>query len=118
MTGQDIIDEVRITLMDTTESYRWADALLLGFLNDALNALFSRRPDCVILDGDEAINLDRPVALVDLDETLVLEDRWRQTLVHYVLWRTYDTDGDQHEEGSKGKALGYKARYEEDARVT
>jgi hypothetical protein len=115
MTGHDIIDEVRSTLLDTVATYRWADTLMLGWLNDGMAALFAKRPDCVILDTDETISCEKPVALVDLDETITLEDRWRPALVHYVLWRAYDTETDSHEEGARGRALGYKARFDEDA---
>lgn len=115
MTGQDIIDEARGTLSDETEPYRVSDALLLGWLNDGMLALFGKRPDCVLLDNDTLVVCERPVSLADLDETVPLDDCWRPALVHYVLWRAYDIESDQHEEGARGKALGFKARFDDDA---
>ena len=118
MTGQNIIDEVRSTLMDETEPYRFSDVLMLGFLNDGLQTLFSRRPDSVIMEDDVRIRIDRPAPLGQLDDPLVMEPHWRPVLVHYVLYRAYDIDSDQHEAGAAGKALGFKTRFDEGVKVT
>jgi len=118
MTGQDIITEARVTLMDEDATdYRFADTLLLGYLNDGQQALYSKRRDCVLLDTDEVITSDPPVDLAALDETIAMETKWRAPLVWYVLWRTYDTENDEHQQGAKGMALGFKARFDEGAKA-
>lgn len=117
MTGQNIIDEARTTLLDSTAPYRWSDALLLGYLNDGLQAVFGRRPDSVIMDDDLVIRCDRPAPLGELDDPVPMGERWRPALVHYVLWRTFDTETDQHQQGARAITIAYKLRFDEDVKV-
>lgn len=118
MTAQDIIDEVRLTLMDDVEPYHFTNAALLGFLNDAQQTTYSRRPDCVIMEDDVKIRIDRPAPLDTLSDPIAMEPHWRPVLIHYVLYRAYDIESDQHEAGAAGKALGFKARFDEGVKVT
>lgn len=45
MTPQDVIDDVRILINDTTTTYRYSDAALLKFVNEAMRRIALLRPD-------------------------------------------------------------------------
>lgn len=45
MTPQDVIDDVRILINDTTTTYRYSDAALLKFVNEAMGRVALLRPD-------------------------------------------------------------------------
>lgn len=112
MTAAEIIAEVRTRLADTAAPYHWASADLLAALNDGLQALFLARPDCVILDDDTTIRVDRPAALTEEADPLPVADRWRSALVYYVLARAYEDDSDEIAAGEAGKAMQFMARFE------
>lgn len=112
MTAQDIITEARATLLDSTATYRWADATLLGWLNDGMNALYGRRPDCVLLDDDTTLRIDRPAPLAEVGDPVPLEVRWRPALVFYVVARAYEGESDEVDAGAAGRALAFMARFE------
>lgn len=45
MTPQDVIDDVRILINDTTATYRYSDPALLKFVNEAVGRVALLRPD-------------------------------------------------------------------------
>lgn len=117
ITGQQIVDEVRTTVVDDTPTYRWSDALLLGWLNAGLQALFSKRPDCMLLEDDTAVQVNRPIAMNALSEVLPVDDKYSVALVQYVLHRVFLTDTDELEAASQGRAAAHKALFDEQAKV-
>lgn len=46
VSQSEMLSFVRSALGDTVESYRWSDAVLLGYLVDALNEIIAYRTDC------------------------------------------------------------------------
>lgn len=115
MTANDIITEVRTTLVDTASPYHWADTALLQWLNDALQALYTRRPDCVVLDDDTVIRVDRPAPLAELADPVGVQDRFRPALVSYVLARAYETDSDEVLAAASGRAALFMGRFEHES---
>jgi len=45
MTPQDVIDDVRVLINDTTITYRYSDTALLQFVNEAMGRIAVLRPD-------------------------------------------------------------------------
>ena len=61
MTPNDVITEVRRLLQDATVTYRYSDATLLGFVNQALKRTAYIRPDLFITIGNVALTQDTVV---------------------------------------------------------
>lgn len=64
MTPADVIAEVRPLLQDTVATYRYSDAVLLGFVNDTLTRMVTLRPDLFTTVGE--ITLVQNVVLQEI----------------------------------------------------
>ena len=76
MLVSDVIDHARLALNDQDgANYRWPTAVLLGYVNNAINAAFRRRPDLKLNDAGVLKNMAVVTALTDEidmpDDTLV-----------------------------------------------
>lgn len=59
-TVQNIVDDTRIKVSDTSEPYRWDDDQIITVVNDAIQHIFSVRPDAVTsatLDGPDEVTV-------------------------------------------------------------
>lgn len=117
MTAADLIAAIRLELLDEDTPYRWSDDELIGWINDGMQALFSRRPDCVVLDDDETIRLDRPADLEEAGDTVPMDLKWRPALCHYVCARANTSENDELEAGAAGRAAAYMGAFEGECRV-
>lgn len=98
MIAYDVLETCWQLLNDTEEPHVfYPSQRLLGWVNEAVEQIRQRRPEC-ILDSDG-------IALVDIvpvtgeDDTISLDARWKSAIVEWVVARCYQTDmedkGDQ-----------------------
>jgi len=112
MTAEDILDAVRVRLNDV-DGQRYTASVLLADLNAGCRALFSRRPDCVILDTDETIRIEAPSAAEAEADVIAIHDRFAPALVAYVLSEAYAIDSDDAQAGNPaGLAAFHKATFD------
>lgn len=91
MTVQEIESRARKILLDDTEPYRWTSENIREDLADAVRHMQSVRPDTRYVDGRLT---DYCLPETD-DEPMLCEDRFREGLVYYVVYKCYlfdDTD--------------------------
>ena len=115
MTGTDIVARARVALVDTASPYRWSDDELLDALNEGIQELFTRRPDCVVLEDDMTVRADRPASLGELADPLPVHPRFMPALLHYIIGRAYETDSDEVVAGAGGRADIFIQRFYRDA---
>lgn len=91
MTVSEIESRARKILLDDTEPYRWTSDNIREELADAVRHLQAIRPETRYVEGKLT-----DYCLPDTDdEPLLCEDRFREALVYYVVYKCYlfdDTD--------------------------
>lgn len=91
MTVADIEKRARTILLDDTEPYRWTSANIREEIADAVRHVQSVRPETRYVNG-----LLKDYCLPEADdEPLEMEDRFREALVYYTVYKCYlydDTD--------------------------
>ena len=106
MTAEDVIDRARATVLnDTGASPRYTDAVLLGLVDEAQQAVYAERPDAFFT----AAGVVAPEELSHEKDDLALGLVWKPVLVHYVVYRCYLLDA---EHGYKDLALLHKGLFE------
>ncbi len=115
MTAADVLAAARTRLNDTAGT-RYLAATLLADLNTAQRLLFSRRPDCVILETDETVRIEAPTPAEAETDVLGVHDRFLPALLNYVLYQAYSIDTDEHQATNPaGLAAFHRAAFESDA---
>ena len=91
MTGTDVItNRARYILTDTDSgSYRWADALLIVYLNDGVRLITELKPE-TLLTGPYTMGTITPVSAIG--DTVSIGDRYLESLVDYVAARAFSQD--------------------------
>lgn len=91
MTGTDVItNRARFILTDTdAASYRWADVLLIRWLNDGVLLITEMRPES-LLTGPYTLGTLTDVSAIG--DTISIDDRYRESLVDYVVARAFAQD--------------------------
>jgi len=67
MTPSEVIDEVRRIIQDTRTTYRYSDAVLLGFVNQTLKRMVALRPDLFTVVDTVSTTADTPVQSLPAD---------------------------------------------------
>ena len=88
MTGNEIIDNVRILANDVDET-TWQDDTFLAFVNEGVRRLFDEQPVCRLKDNGTLRDYSKAAALT---ETLLVEDQYLIALTEYVCYRFFDSD--------------------------
>lgn len=88
MTVQEIENRARSILLDEVEPYRWSKEVIREELVDAVRHMQSVRPETRYVDG----RLTDYTLPDEDDEPLLCEDRFREALVYYVVYKCYLTD--------------------------
>lgn len=111
MTGQDVIDEARRYLNDSTaEGYRFEPADVLNWLNQARQELYKRRPD-IWLATDGSMTALTDLTTVTLDTTTLTEGLDQQGRLAY--WIAYKASlGDSADEQQARQAMEFRALFE------
>jgi len=101
MLVSDVIDRARLALNDQDDAnYRWPLDVMLGYLNDAVTAVISRRPD---LELNETGTLKTFSALTALDDPISLPDEMTPALADYVSHRAILEDGQDDVNADRAK---------------
>lgn len=97
MTGQDILNDVRLAINDAT-SVGWTDAQLAAFLNSSLVELRSDLPESYMTAAG-AIAAHVALTVGGLGNTLIVPDNYRGWLVESTASRALmrDSGDKQHE---------------------
>ncbi len=112
ITAQKIINLVRRSLHDDNSgSYRWADSVLINYINDALHDLYNRRPE-FWLNNNTLVLQDLLEALeADMTVNLLVSDRTLQGISGFVIYRALSEDDADTE--NLNRAITYRSQYEE-----
>jgi len=103
MTGTDVItSRARYILTDVfadgNASQRWTDAILLSWLNDGMRVVADYKPDALLTAPyTQAAYADAAT----IGATLVLPDRYRDSMVDYVVSRALAQDSQNKEDLKK-----------------
>lgn len=88
MTVNEIESRARKILLDDTEPYRWTSENIREEIVDAVRHMQSIRPETRYVEG----RLTDYTIPDDDEEPLLCEDRFREALVYYVVYKCYLTD--------------------------
>ena len=101
MTGQNVVDEARIKLDDTdATAYRWSDAAMLIYVDDAENFLTGIRPE-TLLRTDGATRTRSVLASLATD--LILSSNYKEALVSYVVQKALIVKASNKQDLSRGR---------------
>ena len=93
MLASAIINRARLMLADTVATYRWSDATLIIYVNDAVDALTGRRPDLLMEDfGTSAEAIKALADVVATTGAIDLPDSTTEAMAHYVAYRALEAD--------------------------
>ncbi len=91
MTARDVLEIVRHQLADLEAgNYRWADALLLSYLEAGQRLTLRRRPELWLDDSGDVITTSSNVTTLEAE--MVLPAEWLQALAEYVVFRALAQD--------------------------
>ncbi|MEZ8965493.1 DUF6682 family protein [Vibrio breoganii] len=113
MTVQDILDRLKVALVDESHTL-WTEAELLGYINDALSALVIARPDLGFKThsyNSASKSIEKPtdyyrfetvqsaggiaIQFVDIHKLNQLEPTWRTATGMPYCWTRYDDHVDE-----------------------
>ena len=110
MTAQDVIDEARRQLNDSTaEGYRFEPADVLNWLNQARQELYKRRPD-IWLAADGSMTALAILTNDDLDTAMTEGLDQQVRLAHWIAYRA--SLGDSADEQQSRQAMEFRALFE------
>ena len=106
LLASQVIDDVRLNLIDDKEPYYHTDTDLLRFLTDATYRLAQDRPDLLLTTGG---TLSVLVAVTTLGDTLIYEADVKEALINYVCYLALLTDSEDTQ--NLGLSREHKAAY-------
>ena len=112
LAAQNIIDRTRRTLHDDNSSvYRWSDAILVNYINDALYDMYHRRPEFWLDNTTLKLNTFIEAVDTDLSIDLLIPSRSLQGVTGYVVYRALSEDDADTE--NLNRSVIYRNQYEE-----
>lgn len=102
-TTTDVITSARKTINDVeSDSYRYSNEDLLGYVNDGLDEFFNMRPDLFI--GSMELSAATEGHQLALGADLPIDGRMKRQLVDYVIFRA-ETSDDEHAVSGRASAF-------------
>lgn len=90
-----LLNKARDLISDSEAPYRWENATMLDWLNEAQAALFEAHPEFFYVDS---VVVDPPEELSDWDVTLMTTTQTGQKiLINYVAYRCLSRDNEDPE---------------------
>ncbi len=89
MLASAIINRARLMVYDLTATYRFSDANMIIFVNDAVDALITRRPD-LVMDDAETVKALADATLTS--STIDLPNSTTEAMAHFVAYRALQMD--------------------------
>lgn len=110
VTVSSIIDKVRDILKDSTSgSYRWEDAILWDFLEDAQREVLRLAPYAYVnATGTQVQPAESPSVIIAGTNNLCVHSAFSSALIDYVLSQAYSKDAD---EGNHDLAAKYESSF-------
>lgn len=99
----DLINDARVALLDETETYRYSNALLLRFANEAIEQCIVKRPDLIF--GQYGT----PYTTLSITDTFPFLSKYRPAAVDYIVFRANAVD---QEDTALARAAAFKQSFE------
>lgn len=90
MLASDVITRVRRTLNDIGPFFKWNDDELIDCLNETAAEIYRRRPDCVIIAGEDEFSIDPPDEIDDMSDDVAIDSSFRSALVNGICGRAHE----------------------------
>ena len=95
-----LILKVRDLISDSESPYRWLDATMLDWLNEATAALFEGHPEFYYVDSVVTVP---PATLTIVTDTLITTQSGQKILINYVAYRCLSRDSEDPETLAQAK---------------
>ena len=92
--ASEIIRKVRDLISDSESPYRWEDATMLDWTNDAQSAMFDNHPEGFY--SDEVVT-SQPPNVTATSDTLTTTQTGQRVLVNYVCYKCLSRDNEDSE---------------------
>lgn len=118
MTARELLSSIRTHFLADVygvdnDSHRWSDDFLLKAINDAMNAIITRRPTAALSYDDEGTLRRITDASVEIDEEIPLDlVRWKTAISNHVAARCF-TDESQ-DTSNQALAQRYTTAFEKE----
>jgi hypothetical protein len=111
MTGQEVIDRAWSMVQDTESTKRNPVAVMVGFLNDGIEDVLSRRPALRLADDGSVATFSRLISATVASADLPVGYAYLEPLAHYLAHRVFELDAD--DEHNAGLSASHFRRYME-----